>query len=187
MEQHAMTHADTLHGETLHAETQHAPKVSPQLNPESFASQLFWLTLTFAALYLLVSRSAMPVIQSVLETRRAKIADDLEAAEKLSQQALEAQMAYEKVEAQARLNADAAITEMQTMLEANAKTQHAALDVTLSKKLAEADKALREQCTRIERDLVPIAEEAAAMIIEKLLGQSADNALVKKAVKAASS
>jgi F-type H+-transporting ATPase subunit b len=160
---------------------------SPQLNPESFASQLFWLTLTFAALYLLISRSALPKIQSVVETRRQRLQADLEAAEALSRQAQEAQTSYETTLAESRLRANALIVEAQAAHDQMAKQEHAALDQTLAKKLAEADKSLREQCTRIERDMAPIAEEAATLIVEKLLGVSPDGARVKKAVKAASS
>lgn len=160
---------------------------SPQLNPESFASQLFWLTLTFAALYLLVSRSALPAIQSVLESRRQRLSADLEAAETLSREAQSAQESYEQVQAESRLRASALLTEAQAAHDEHAKREHAALDQTLAKKLAEADKSLREQCTRIERDMAPIAEEAAALIVEKLLGTTPDTALIKKAVKSASS
>lgn len=159
----------------------------PQLRPESYASQLFWLTLTFALLYLLISRSALPKIQSVVESRRQRLADDLEAAETLSREAKSAQEAYQREQAEARMRANALIIEMQAANEQLARDEHAALDKTLSKKLSDADKSLREQCTRIEKDLAPIAEEAASMIVEKLLGKAPEAAIVKKAVKAASS
>jgi F-type H+-transporting ATPase subunit b len=177
--------AQVLHAETRQVE--HHAEVSPQLNPESFSSQLFWLTLSFALLYVLVSRRALPAIQSVLETRRQRLAADLEAAEALSREAQAAQDAYEREQAEARLRANALVVEAQASHDQLARQEHAALDKTLAKKLSDADKALREQCTRIEKDLAPIAEEAAAMIVEKLLGKAPDAAMVKKAVKAASS
>ncbi|MBY0354246.1 MAG: hypothetical protein K2Q12_00790 [Rickettsiales bacterium] len=171
----------------LHTSTVQEHKASPQLNPESYASQLFWLTLTFALLYVLVSRSAMPKIQSVLEARRLRLSQDLAAAERLSLEAQQAQLSYEKTEADARSRANDLIVEMQLAQEKMAKGEHIALDQTLAKKLSEADKSLREQCTRIERDMAPIAEEAASAIVEKILGKKPDAALVKKAVKAAGS
>lgn len=160
---------------------------SPQLNPESFSSQLFWLTLTFAVLYLLISRSALPKIQSVIESRRQRLQGDLEVAEALSRQALEVQSVYETTLAESRMRANALMVEAQAAHDHLSKQEHLSLDQTLAKKLAEADKLLREQCTRIERDMAPIAEEAASLIVEKLLGTSPDVALVKKAVKSASS
>ena len=160
---------------------------SPQLNPESFSSQLFWLTLTFAVLYLLISRSALPKVQSVLEARRQRLASDLSAADLLTREAEAAQLSYEQVQAEARLRASALLTEALAAHDEAAKAEHAALDQTLSKKLSEADKTLREQCTRIERDMAPIAEEATSLIVEKLLGTKPDAGLVKKAVKSAAS
>ena len=55
----------------------------PQLNPLDWAPQLIWLVITFGILYLLMKRVALPKIGSVIETRHARIASDLEAADKL--------------------------------------------------------------------------------------------------------
>lgn len=157
----------------------------PQLNPESFSSQLFWLTLTFVIFYVLVSRHAMPRIAAVVEGRQSKMASDLAAAEAMSQQAEAARLAYESELAATRQRAAALIDESKMAGEQLAKQQHVALDQTLAKKLAEADKSLREQCTRIERDMAPIAEEAAGLIVEKVLGRKPGEEQVRKTVKTA--
>ena len=64
--------------ETAHTEVPAGGQVKfPPFDKQTFPSQLFWLTLTFVALYLLMSRIALPRIDSILERRRARIAGDL--------------------------------------------------------------------------------------------------------------
>ena len=62
----------------------------PQLDFATFASQIFWLVVTFGVLYLIMARSALPVIREVLQTRQTRIFEDLRKAEKLKEEAQEA-------------------------------------------------------------------------------------------------
>ena len=54
----------------------------PQLNPEFWISQIFWLTLTFGILYLVLSKLILPKISANLESRKSQILENIEAAEK---------------------------------------------------------------------------------------------------------
>ncbi len=62
----------------------------PQFDSSTFASQVFWLTVTFVALYFVLARSVLPKIARVLEARQGRIDDDLERATHLEQEAKEA-------------------------------------------------------------------------------------------------
>jgi F-type H+-transporting ATPase subunit b len=67
----------------------------PQFDFATFPSQIFWLIVCFGALYILLTRTALPKIGAVLEARQRKIDDDLERATELEMQAKEAMAAYE--------------------------------------------------------------------------------------------
>ena len=54
----------------------------PQLNPEFWFSQIFWLVVTFGILYLVLSKLILPKISSNLESRKSQILENIEAAEK---------------------------------------------------------------------------------------------------------
>ena len=54
----------------------------PQLNPEFWVSQIFWLTVTFGILYLVLSKLILPKISANLEIRKSQILENIEAAEK---------------------------------------------------------------------------------------------------------
>ena len=54
----------------------------PQLNPEFWVSQIFWLLITFGILYLVLSKLILPKISKNLESRKSQISENIEAAEK---------------------------------------------------------------------------------------------------------
>ena len=54
----------------------------PQLNPEFWISQIFWLSLTFGVLYVILSKLILPKISANLELRKSQIQENIEAAEK---------------------------------------------------------------------------------------------------------
>ena len=51
----------------------------PQLNPEFWVSQIFWLTLTFGILYVVLSKLILPKISNNLESRKSQILENIEA------------------------------------------------------------------------------------------------------------
>ena len=53
----------------------------PQFNAKSFSSQLFWLIITFATLYIIITYFILPRIRENIRLRKNKIANDLERAE----------------------------------------------------------------------------------------------------------
>ena len=55
----------------------------PQLNTHTFSPQLFWLVLTFATLFFVLSKIALPRIGEVITERRDRIARDIDAAARL--------------------------------------------------------------------------------------------------------
>ena len=54
----------------------------PQLNPEFWFSQIFWLIITFGFMFVVLSKLVLPKISENLETRKAQISENIESAEK---------------------------------------------------------------------------------------------------------
>jgi F-type H+-transporting ATPase subunit b len=156
----------------------------PQLNPESFPSQLFWLAITFAFLYFVMSRIALPRIGTVIEERRDRIADDLDKAAELKTQAEEAGRAYEKAVADARAKARALADDSRRKVKAETDKMRADAETGLSAKLAQAEKQIAQTKTAAMTNVSAIAAETAQAIVQKLANEQIPLGDAERAVAA---
>src|SRR5215471_12090912 len=114
----------------------------PPFDVHTFPSQLFWLALTFIALYLLMSRIALPRIVSILEDRRKRIEGDLAEAQRLKGESDAAIAAHEKALAEARGRAQALANETRERAAAAAEARRKDVEAKLAVHIAEAEKAI---------------------------------------------
>jgi F-type H+-transporting ATPase subunit b len=142
----------------------------PPFNKQTFPSQLLWLALTFAALYLLMARIALPRIGSILERRRSRISGDLAEAQRLKGESDAAIASYEKALADARGRAQALVNDSRQRQAADAEAGRKALDATLNARIAQAETGIAATKSAAMVNVRGIATEAAAAIVERLIG-----------------
>ena len=142
----------------------------PPFDKQTFPSQLLWLTVTFAALYLLMSRIALPRIDSILENRRTRISGDLAEALRLKGESDAAIAAYEKSLADARGRAQALVNDARQKQAAEAEARRRTLDASLNARIAAAENSIAATKAAAMVNVRGIATEAAAAIIERLTG-----------------
>src|SRR5690606_29116053 len=94
----------------------HGKKGLPQFDVSTFPRQIFWLTLTFAFMYLVFARKTLPAISGVLEHRRERIASDVRAAESLKKDVERVRSEYEAAIAAAQSDAQKLLMGIQTDL-----------------------------------------------------------------------
>lgn len=143
----------------------------PQLDAEMFSSQIFWLIVTFAFLYLLLSRSVLPRIHTVLENRQSKISHDIDRAEQLRNDAEEARETYERALRDSRMKAQELIAESSALMDKSSTARHAELDKKLEKQLADAEANIASAKAEALAKLAPVSKELTQQIVEKLTGQ----------------
>ncbi|MCC7260639.1 MAG: F0F1 ATP synthase subunit B' [Alphaproteobacteria bacterium] len=146
----------------------------PQLDPTSFASQLFWLVVTFTFLYVVMARVIVPRIAGILEDRKGRLAEDLDKAEASRSSAEDARLDYEAALVKARNDAGALIAKATAAMAEDATEQHSKLDESLSKQMANAEKQLRATRKEALDKMVPVAVESARLVVEKLIGHAPD-------------
>ena len=156
----------------------------PQLDAATYAPQIVWLVITFAVLYFLMARAALPRIAAILAARDAKITGDLNAAQAMKVQAEGAQANYDRVTAETRANAQrvtAAAREAATALQAK---EIAALDARLAEQARKADAGVAAARAKAMDGLRDLAAELAQVTAEKLVGSKVDRQAAVKAVDA---
>jgi F-type H+-transporting ATPase subunit b len=156
----------------------------PPFESTYFASQLVSLVIAFVALYVIVSRFALPKVGGVIEARQKAIEGDLAQAQNLKDQSDAALKAYEAELAAARSRAQAIGNETREKLNASAEAERKSLEEKLAVKLADAEKQIASTRTAAMGNVKSIAADAAGAIVQRLTGTAPDTAAVKKAVDA---
>lgn len=154
----------------------------PQFDPTSFASQLFWLAVTFVLLYVIVSRFAIPRIGEVMEQRQKTIEDDLDRAQALKAETEEAIATYEKALAEARAQAHDVLNKARDEISKAAEARNKEIGAELAQKIKDGEANIAKARDEALGQVKVIASEAAAAMTEKLVGVTLDAADLDKAV-----
>lgn len=102
-------------------------------------SQLFWLAIFFTFLYFVLSRSVLPKLSDTIEKRQDRIVSDLDQAERLNEEALEAEQALQLRLTQARAQARETADQARQKMEEEISEETARVDAEIETKLEAAD------------------------------------------------
>lgn len=172
------------------AQTEHAAEgaetgVFPPFDSSTFPSQLLWLAITFGLFYLFLKNVVLPRIGGILEVRRDRIAQDLDQAARMKEEADAAVAAYEQELAEAKAKAGAIGNEARDAAKAEAEAERKRIEADLERKLAEAEARIAGIKQAAMKEVGAIAESTASAIVEQLVGGKADKAAVASAVQSA--
>lgn len=156
----------------------------PQFDTSTFASQIFWLVVCFAIVFLFVWRIALPRIAATLEDRQRKIGDDLARAGELADQTDEVMAAYEARLADARAKAHEELHAAATQAAAESDKKNAVLAEKLAADAAAARQRIAAESAAAVGNVAEIAVDIARQAVERLIGGTPDSAAVKSAVTA---
>ncbi|SEH28692.1 F0F1 ATP synthase subunit B' [Magnetospirillum fulvum] len=157
----------------------------PQFDPALFTPQLFWLLLTFIALYALMALVALPKIGAVLDERQRRIDDNLDKAAQLKAEADAAVAAYEKALAESRAQAQKVIREAADRLAREADERSRAQAAHLADLIKSGEQRIAAAKTQALANVRAVAIDVAASVVERLVGQAADPARLDASVTAA--
>lgn len=160
----------------------------PQLDITTFSSQVFWLVVTFIAMFLIMWRVSVPRISDALEARQKRIDDNLARAEELKAEAEAALAAYEASLAEARGEAQGAVHEATAKLVEETHARDAELADAMKKRITESEANIAAAMDAAVANIREVAAEVAASAAERLSGEApgADDAAaaVDAAIKA---
>ncbi len=155
----------------VHATTEEHSGAFPPFDPAGFGGQLFWLAVTFVALYLVMSRMALPRIGSILETRRTRIEGDLKEAERLRIETDRALASYETALAEARQNAHAIAEETRSSIKADIDNKRKTVEAELAGRVAGAEASILQSKQAALGNVDAIAAETAQELVARLVGK----------------
>ena len=154
----------------------------PQLNPEFWVSQIFWLIITFGILYVVLSKLILPKISANLEIRKSQILDNIEAAEK-QREASELKIAeYEKTVQGSKNEAKNYFKHAREKLLKDINLKKDALDKGLNEEIQKVEVEIQELKDRAPEKINKIAVETSTGLLQQLMGVEVNNSSVSAIV-----
>ncbi|MCS6757969.1 MAG: ATP F0F1 synthase subunit B [Candidatus Devosia euplotis] len=172
-----------------HAKTEadggaHDSGVFPPFDPATFPSQLLWLAISFGALYLLMSKIALPRIGGILENRKSIMDADLAAADASRQQTDAAIAAYEAALAAAKAKAQGIVNESRDAIQADLTAKRSAVEVDLAAKVSAAEMRILATKTEALTHVDESATETAQTVVTQLVGDVSTDSVRAAVAKA---
>ncbi len=149
----------------------------PQLDFSNWANQIFWLLVTLVVIYLVLSRIALPRIGAVLAERQGTITNDIAKAEELKQLAVEAEDAYNKALADARVEAGGIVADAKADIQKDLDKALAKADAEIAAKAAEGEKAIAEIRSSALKSVKEVAKDTAKELVASMGGKADAKAL----------
>ena len=187
-------HYGEAHGDTAHHGADHASSGGlPQFDPTWFASQMFWLAVMFAILYVVFARKTLPDISAVIENRKNHIESDLETAEKLTAEADQVHDAYHANLEKAQGEAANAIQKIDDEMKAKSAQAFDDYRERSETEIQAVESRILTAKNQAMGDMNAIAAEVASVAVEKIINKKANptqiqsliDGMSKKAKKAA--
>jgi F-type H+-transporting ATPase subunit b len=157
----------------------------PQLNPEFFLSQLFWLVVTFSFLLFFLWKISLPRISEVFKKREIKINNDIQTAKKLQAEAEEIQSKIDKQLHAARNQAARLIKESTINFQNNAADKLKNINNELTKKIDESAKIINENKRNALENIDKQIQEIAKLTLSKISKIKVTDQEIINAVKTA--
>jgi F-type H+-transporting ATPase subunit b len=150
----------------------------PQLNPEFWISQIFWLIITFGILFIVLTKVILPKISGNLETRKSQILENIETADKQKEESQKKIEEYEKIILDSKLKAKNHFNEAREKILDNINKKRAALEKDLDQEIDGVEKELSDLRNKSGEKINKIAAETSAELIKELIGEEVNSSSI---------
>ena len=154
----------------------------PQLNPEFWVSQVFWLIITFGILYVVLSKLILPKISANLELRKLQISDNIEAADKQRKESDSKLKEYDEIIFKSKAEAKNIFNKARekTLKDINVKREN--LEQQIDEEIKKAEKEINKLKLEAPLKINKIAIETSSELVKKLIGVGINNSSISAIV-----
>ena len=155
----------------------------PQLNPEFWISQIFWLTLIFGSLYILLAKLILPNISNNLEARKSQIAENIEAAEKQRKESDQKIKDYENIINEAKIEAKNIFNQAREKILKDINNKKESLKKEIDEEVKKAEAEILDLKNKSPDKINKIAIETSADLIKQIIGAEVNNSNISAIVE----
>ena len=154
----------------------------PQLNPEYWVSQIFWLTITFGILYVVLSKLILPKISANLELRKSQISDNIEAADKQREESESKLREYDEVISKSKTEAKNIFNQAREKALKDINEKKAVLVKQIDEEVKKAEEEINKLRLEAPTKINKIAIDTSSELIQKLIGAEINNSSISAIV-----
>ena len=154
----------------------------PQLNPEFWISQIFWLTLTFGILYVVLSKLLLPKISANLELRKSQIQENIEAAEKQRESSENKLKEYDQIILKNKLEAKNIFKDAREKVIKDINSKKEVLDKQIDEEIKKVEQEIELLKKGAPEKINKIAIETSSELLKKLIGAEVNNSSISAIV-----
>ena len=154
----------------------------PQLDPEFWISQIFWLTFTFGILYLVLSKLILPKISANLELRKSQIQENIEAADKQREDSETKLREYDEIISKSKIDAKKIFKETREKALKDINLKKDILDGQINEELKKAEIEINSLKKTAPEKINKIAIETSSEILKNLIGTEINNSSISAIV-----
>tara|TARA_B100001121_G_C18368177_1_gene470341 strand:- start:61 stop:651 length:591 start_codon:yes stop_codon:yes gene_type:complete len=154
----------------------------PQLNPEFWISQIFWLTISFGILYILLSKLILPKISANLELRKSQIQENIEAAEKQRKNSEIKLKEYDEIILKSKLKAKNIFKDAREKVIKDINVKKEILDKQIDEEIKAAEQEIELLKRSSPKKINQIAIETSSELLKVLIGTEVNNSSISAIV-----
>ena len=155
----------------------------PQLNPEFWVSQIFWLILTFGSLFIILSKFILPKISYNLEMRKSQILENIETAEKQKIESESKIKEYEALINNSKNEARNYFSESRKKIIQNIDKKREKIEKDINQEIQKAEEEIIELKRGSPEKINKIATETSVNLIKQLIGEEINNSSISAIVE----
>ncbi len=155
----------------------------PQLNPEFWFSQIFWLIITFGILFIILSKLILPKISETLEVRKSQISENIEAAEKEREESENKIKEYEKIILDSKTEAKNYFNKAREKILKDIDKKKEMIESEINEEINKAEIEISEFVSNSPEKINKIAAETSSDLIKQLIGVEVNNSSITAIVE----
>ena len=155
----------------------------PQLNPECWFSQIFWLSITFGFMFVVLSKLVLPKISENLETRKAQISENIESAEKQRLESENKIKEYDKLILESKNEAKNYFNQAREKILKDVDKKRENLEKEINEEISKAEKEIEDLKNKSPDKVRKIAIETSSDLIKQVIGVDVNNSSISAIVE----
>ena len=159
----------------------------PQLDTEFWVSQIFWLTITFSILFVLLSKLILPKISANLETRKSLILENISTAEKKREESESKIKEYNEIIEKCRNDSKSLLNQVKEKLTKDINLKKEVLERDISKEIQKAEMEIQEFRGKAPERINRIAVELSTELLQRLINTDVNSSSISAIVNDLSS